>query len=123
VLQFRDVLGCAKSEARRKAERTTAERSLKAMAMIPRTPGVRYLISKFIGRLRDEDPRNGKLPPRPDNLEAWELRAALSIVLEEMRAEFACLGSRINADAEVRDRLDAYIDGALTRTESVIDEI
>jgi hypothetical protein len=91
--------------------------------MIPRTPAVTYLIAHFLARLRDEDPGNAKLPPRPEKVEKWELRAALAIVLAQIRIEFASFGSRATCDPGLRQRLDAAIDEGLTRTEAVADRL
>jgi hypothetical protein len=91
--------------------------------MIPRTPAVNYLIARFLAGLRDEDPSDAELPPRPEKVEKWELRAALSIVLEQMRVEFASLGSRATCDPELRNWLDDAVDRALTRIEAAADRI
>jgi hypothetical protein len=91
--------------------------------MIPRTPAVTYLIAHFLARLRDEDPSDAKLPPRPERVERREVRAALAIVLEQMRVEFASLGSRATCDPDLRKQLDASIDEALTRVEAAADRI
>jgi len=51
--------------------------------MIPRIPAVNYLIARFLARLRDEDPSEAELPARPEMVERREVRAALSIILEQ----------------------------------------
>ena len=91
--------------------------------MIPRTPAVRYFIAYFLARLCDEDLSNAKLPPRPETIERQELRAALPIVLGQMRTEFASFGSRATCDPNLQKRLDADIDKALTRIEAASDRI
>jgi hypothetical protein len=91
--------------------------------MITRSPVGRYWIAHFLARLCDEEPSSAELPPRPDKVEAWELRAALSMVLEEMRLEFASLGSRVTCHPDLRRKLDCCVDQALTRIESAIDRI
>ena len=91
--------------------------------MIPRTPAVTYLIAHFLARLRDEDPGNAKLPPRPEKVEKWELRAALAIALERMRLEFASFGSRATCNPDMREALDAAMDEALARIEAAADRI
>jgi hypothetical protein len=91
--------------------------------MIPHSPVVRYLIAQFLARLRDEDPSDAKLPPRPEKVERWELRAALSIVLEQMRTEFASFGSRATCNPDMREALDAAMDEALARIEAAADRI
>ena len=90
--------------------------------MIPRNPAVTYLIAYYVVRMRGEDPSSAELPPRPDKVEIWELRAALSIILEEMRMEFA-LSSQAICDPGLRKRLDADMDEALTRVEAAADRI
>ena len=91
--------------------------------MIPRTPAVNYLIAQFLARLRDEDPSNAKLPPRPETFERREVRAAVAIVLEQIRIEFASLGSRTTGDPDLQKQVDAAIDEALTRVEAAADRI
>jgi hypothetical protein len=51
------------------------------------------------------------------------LRAALAIIIEEMRAGFADFGSRIDCDPAMRRRIDAEVDAALRRIESEIDKL
>jgi hypothetical protein len=91
--------------------------------MIPRTPAVEYLIAYFLARLCDENPSDVKLPPRPEKVARSELRAALSIVLEQMRIGFASFGSRATCDPELRKQLDVAMDEALTRIEAASDRI
>jgi hypothetical protein len=81
------------------------------------------LIAYFLARLRDEDPSGTTLPLRPEKVEKWELTAALSIALEQMRIEFASMGFRATCDPDLRKRLDAGIDAALTRLEAAADRI
>jgi hypothetical protein len=89
--------------------------------MIPRTPAIEYLVSKFIAELLDEHPGKAALPPRPEKVAKWELRAAFAIIMEEMRAGFAGLGSHANCDPAMRLRIDAEMDAMLTRLESKLD--
>jgi hypothetical protein len=89
--------------------------------MIPRTPGVEYLIAHFCALLCDQDPSSAKLPPRPERVERREVRAALSIILEQARIEFASFGSRATCDPELRKQLDVAVDEALTRIEAAAD--
>jgi hypothetical protein len=91
--------------------------------MIPQTPAVKYLIAHFLARLRDEDLSEADLPPRPERVERREVRAALSIILEQARIEFASFGSRATCDLDLQKQLDAAIDAALTRVESAADRI
>jgi hypothetical protein len=89
--------------------------------MIPRTPAVNYLVAQLLVRLRGEVPGNAKLPPPPSKIERQELRAAISIVLDELRAEFSDLGSRATSDLALGKQLDILIDEALTRVEVASD--
>jgi hypothetical protein len=90
--------------------------------MIPRTAAIKYLVSKFMMDLLDEHPDKVELPPRPETIAKWELRAAFAIIIEGMREGFASLGSRTNCDSAMRLRIDAEVDAALTRFESRLDE-
>jgi hypothetical protein len=89
--------------------------------MIPQTKGIEYLVAHFCALLCDGYPSSAKLPRRPEKVERWELRAALSIVLEQMRIEFASFGS--TCDPELRKQLDVAMDEALTRIEAAADRI
>jgi hypothetical protein len=91
--------------------------------MIPYTPAVRYLVSRFIAKLRDQDPSKYEPVPRPEKVAQWELRAALAIVTKELRAGFETLGSQVTCEPDLRRQLDAYVDQALTRIEATVDQI
>jgi hypothetical protein len=91
--------------------------------MIPRTPAIEYLVSKFIAGLHGRPLEKAELPPRPEKVGRWELRAALAIAVEEMRAEFAGIGSRVNCGPDMRQQLDVSMDHALTHIESALDQI
>jgi hypothetical protein len=73
--------------------------------------------------LLDEHPDKAKLPPRPEKVAKWELRAAFAIIIEAMREGFASLGSQTNCDPAMRLRIDAEVDAVLTRFESKLDRI
>jgi hypothetical protein len=89
--------------------------------MIPRTPAIEYLISKFIADLLDERPGKPDLPTRPTKVAKSDLCAAFAIIIEEMRAGFADLGSQTNCEPATRLRIDAEVDEILTRFESRLD--
>ena len=91
--------------------------------MIPRTPAVNYLIARFLARLRDQDPSEAELPARPEMAERREVRAALSIILEQARSEFASFGSRATRDPHLQKLLDVAMDELLTRVEAASDGI
>jgi hypothetical protein len=91
--------------------------------MIPRTPAIEYLVRKFMVGLLDEHPDEAELPPRPEQVARWELRAAFAIIIEAMREGFASPGSRINCDPAMRLRIDAEVDAVLTRLEGKLDRI
>jgi hypothetical protein len=88
--------------------------------MIPQTE---YLIAHFCALLCDGYPSSAKLPPRPEEVRRWELTEALSVILEQMRIEFASLGSRATCDPDLRKQLDAAMDEALSRIEAAADHI
>jgi hypothetical protein len=89
--------------------------------MIARTSAIEYLVTKFIVGLSDKPLDKAELPPRPQTIAKWEFRAALAIIAEEMRSGFTNFGSRINCDRE--QTIDAEVDGALARIESMMDRI
>ena len=107
----------------RKCVNATTTRPSHRLWMIPRTPAIEYLVGKFMVGLLDEHPNKAELPPRPGKVAKWELRAACAIIIDEMRAGFADLGSQTDCDPAMRLRIDAEVDAVLTRLESLLDRI
>jgi hypothetical protein len=92
--------------------------------MLVHTPAIRYLLARLAADLRGERPDETMLPPRPEVVETWELRAALQHFAETMRSEFADFSSQVKGcDSETRRALDVELDAILTRLEARIDQI